>query len=267
MESATRDVVSRAIYREIQTGGGMEGGVYLDLTAIPEELLNFRFPDLVKLFQHHGIDLKKQWIRVAPAAHFFMGGVVIDQRCRTSIDGLFAAGEAAGGVQGANRLSGNGLSEPLVFGRIAGREAARYAAHQEKAPASLSSFSSAWMKGEKIPDESLAQIRKKIRKLMWEKAGIIRHADGLNLALQELEDWQRFCAQGQPASENSLGVFFDIRSMLTAARAVVSSALLRRESRGAHFREDFPSSKPEMTKSVYIEMEQGRMRPFFSPRR
>ncbi|MFH1756758.1 MAG: FAD-binding protein [Pseudomonadota bacterium] len=264
MESATRDVVSRAIYREIQEGRGIEGGVYLDLTPIPADLLHFRFPDLLKLFQHHGIDLQKQWIRVAPAAHFFMGGVVIDEHCQTSIPGLFAAGEATGGVQGANRLSGNGLSEPLVFGRIAGREAARYAQEQRKASAPPQAFSSDWIKGERIPDEKIAQTRKKIKKLMWEEVGIIRHGVGLTRALQELEVLQRCFAQGQPASKVSLGNYFEVRSMLTAAIAVVSSAVFRSESRGAHFREDFPASNPEMAKSIYLKLDQGRMRLSFS---
>ena len=265
MESATRDAVSRAVYREIQAGRGIDGGVYLDLTPIPAELLHFRFPDLVELFRHHEIDLQKQWIRVAPAAHFFMGGVVIDERCRTSIRGLFAAGEAAGGVQGANRLSGNGLSEPLVFGRIAGREAARYAAEQEKASASLSAFSSDGIKGEKISDEIIGRTRKKIKKLMWEEVGILRHGVGLHRALQELEDLQRYFAHGQPASKGSLGIYFEVRSMLTAAMAVASSAVFRSESRGAHFREDFPAGNPEMAKSIYLKLDQGRLKPFFFP--
>ncbi len=265
MESATRDAVSRAVYREIKEGMGIEGGVYLDLTPIPAELLQVRFPDLLKLFEHHGIDLQKQWIRVAPAVHFFMGGVVIDERCRTSIHGFFAAGEATGGVQGANRLSGNGLSEPLVFGRIAGREAARYAAEQRKPSASLLSFPSDWLMGERIPDEKIAHTRRGIKKLMWTKAGIVRHGDELNRALQELEVLQGCFVQGQPASKGSLSIYFEVRSMLRAAMAVVSAAVFRKESRGAHFREDFPASKAEMAKSICLELEQGRLRPFFLP--
>ncbi len=265
MEAATRDAVSRAVYREIQEGMGIEGGVYLDMTPIPEELLRVRFPDLLKLFENHGIDLRKKWVRVAPAVHFFMGGVVIDERCRTSIHGLFAAGEAAGGVQGANRLSGNGLSEPLVFGRIAGREAARYVAEQSKPSASLPSFAPDWIRGEGIPDEKIAQTRKRIKKLMWAKTGIVRHGDELNQALQELEDLQRNFREGQPSSKGSLGIYFEVRSMLRAAQAVVSAAVFRKESRGAHFREDFPASKTEMAKSICLQLDRGGLRPFFWP--
>ena len=115
------------------------------------------------------------------------------------------------------------------------------------------------IKGEKISDEIIAQTRKKIKKLMWEEVGIIRHGVGLNRTLQELEVWQRYFAQGQPASQVSLGVYFEVRSMLTAAMAVASSAVFRRESRGAHFREDFPAGNPEMAKSIYVKLDQGRL--------
>jgi len=124
MELATRDAVSKAICREIQAGRGIEGGVYLDLTPIPAELFQFRFPDLLQLFRNHGVDLQKQWIPVATAAHFFMGGVVIDKGCQTSIPGLFAAGEVIGGFHGASYHSGTGIGKALIFGRIAGKSAA-----------------------------------------------------------------------------------------------------------------------------------------------
>jgi len=140
MELATRDLVSHAIYREIKKGKGVDGSVYLYLTSIPSELFAFRFSDLMNVFQKHGIDLKEQWIKVSPAVHFFMGGCVIDTHCRNSVSGLFAAGEAASGLHVANRLSGNGLSEALVFGRIAGKEAAAFPLKKEKHPYFLSQF-------------------------------------------------------------------------------------------------------------------------------
>ncbi len=264
MELATRDAVSKAICREIQAGRGIEGGVYLDLTPIPAELFQFRFPDLLQLFRNHGVDLQKQWIPVAPAAHFFMGGVVIDKGCQTSIPGLFAAGEATGGVQGANRLSGNGLSEPLVFGRIAGREAARYAEKQRKIAAPREIFSFDWIGEEEIREERISEARRKIKKWMGEKVGIIRHGAGLTQALKELENEQELFARGQPSSGASLSSYFEVRSMLTAAMAVTRSAIFRQESRGAHFREDFPASSPEMAKSIYLKLDQGRMRLSFS---
>lgn len=100
---------------------------------------------------------------------------------------------------------------------------------------------------------------------MWAKAGIIRHGDELNRALQELEVLQRCFVQGQPESEGSLSIYFEVRSMLRAAMAVVSAAVFRKESRGAHFREDFPVSKPEMAKSICLELDRGSLNPFFLP--
>jgi len=265
LERATRDTVSRAVFRELQAGRGVEGGVYLDLTAIPRDLLSFRFPDLIDLFRKQGIDLHKDWIRVAPAAHFFMGGVVIDEGCRTSLAGLFAAGEASGGVHGANRISGNGLSDPLVFGRIAGREAAEFA--RTAPPMALAEEKcklgvGAW--GEKISRKKIEDIRRGIKRTMWEKVGIIRDGEGLRQALREFEQWRKFMDEGQPDNAEGLGPYFEVRSMLTSAQAVALPALVREESRGAHFRTDFSDSKPDWQRSVYLRLRNGKMEASFA---
>ncbi|MCX5908169.1 MAG: FAD-binding protein [Deltaproteobacteria bacterium] len=260
MEQATRDAVSRAMFLEIQAGRGVSGGVYLDLTAIPDDLLSFRFPDLIELFKKQGIDLKKQWIRVAPSAHFFMGGFVIDERCQTSIPGLFAAGEATGGIHGANRLSGNGLSDPLVFGRIAGRQAVEYARKVEKVSGVGKKFEPpVGLAGEKISAERIEEIRRHVKHQMWMNVGIIRNGQGLQQALQEFEKWQEFMEERQAERKEKMSSYFEVRSMLISAQAVARSALFREESRGAHFREDFPESKPEWAKSVYARMEDGKI--------
>jgi fumarate reductase (CoM/CoB) subunit A len=261
MESATRDTVSQAIYREIEEGRGVEGGVYLDLTSIPSELISFRFPDLLRIFQKHEIDLKKDWIRVAPAAHFFMGGVVIDEWCRTSIPGILAAGEATGGVHGANRLSGNGLTDPLVFGRIAGKEAMLWAKDQMRPSIPKETSSIEYLFGKKeISDEEIGEAKRKIRRLMWKKVGIIRNRVGLTQAIEELESLQRFIKEGKPVSTRGLCSYFEVRSMLISASAITHSTLFREESRGAHFREDFPKSKQEMAKSIYVKYDGKAMR-------
>lgn len=255
MEQATRDAVSRAIFREIQEGRGIEGGIYLDLTAIPQDLLAFRFPDLIAFFKNQGIDLQKQWIRVAPSAHFFMGGVVINERCQTSIPGLFAAGEATGGIHGANRLSGNGLSDPLVFGRIAGRQAGEYAREHEKISPPENFFELPAGKQEgKIAQKEIEEVRKRVKHLMWEKVGIIRNGPGLIQANKELQNWQAALEEKQPEAKESLSSYFEVRSMLIAAQAVARPALIREESRGAHFREDFPASKPEWAKTIFTRL-------------
>lgn len=264
MKTATRDVVTQAIYREIEEGRGVDGGVYLDLTSIPSELISFRFPDLLQIFNKHGIDLKKEWIRVAPAAHFFMGGIVIDGHCRTSIPGIFAAGEATGGIRGANRISGNGLTAPLVFGRIAGREATLWAKDRAKTSLTEEAFSIECFSNEKrISDEEIAEAKKRVKKLMWNKVGIIRNKMGLKQAIEELESFQKLFHEGQPASKKSLSQFFEVRSMVMSSLAITHSALLREESRGAHFREDFPKSKPEMARSIYVKRDRGEMKLSF----
>ena len=260
MEMATRDAVSQAIYREIQEGRGIDGGVYLDLTSIPRDLFSFRFPDLLRLFAGRGIDLHREWIRVAPSAHFFMGGAVIDERCRTTIPGLFAAGEAAGGVHGANRLSGNGLSEPLVFGRIAGREAAEYALEHGRASLLEEAFfDEPEGRGNRLTEETLARVRARIKRLLWEKAGIIRGRVPLSESLEEMRSLQDILSQARPATPAGLSLYWDVHSMLLTGRAIVHAALGREESRGAHFREDFPQSRTGWEKSSFLRLQEGEM--------
>jgi fumarate reductase (CoM/CoB) subunit A len=260
MEQATRDAVSQAIFRELQAGRGVDGGVYLDLTAIPDDLLTFRYPDVIALFKNRGIDLKKEWIRVAPSAHFFMGGAVIDERCRTSVPGLFVAGESAGGVHGANRLSGNGLSDPLVFGRIAGREAVEFAGKAKNISVGEKEFEpTVGLAGEKISPETIEEIRRQVKHTMWVNVGIVRNGQGLKQALQEFAKWQKFMEDRQAGSRDRLGAYFEVRSMLISAQAVAVPALFREESRGAHFREDFPKSNPDWAKSVYTRLEEGKV--------
>jgi fumarate reductase (CoM/CoB) subunit A len=265
MELATRDAVSRAIYREIGRGGGIDGGVYLDMTGVPRDLLAFRFPDLIGVFRKQGIDLHTQWIRVAPAAHFFMGGVVIDRHCRTSVAGLYAAGEAAGGIHGANRLSGNGLSDALVFGRIAGRSAVSYAGEEKSVFAPEDAFHPdvGW-RGPVIGREKILALRKALKKTMWDQVGIVRNGTGLAGALAQMEAWQYFLDEGQPECPEDRSAFLQLRSMLQAARAVASSALFREESRGAHFRDDFPETRAEWQKSVITRLDDGKIRSSFT---
>ncbi|MHB9097173.1 MAG: L-aspartate oxidase [Syntrophales bacterium] len=261
MELATRDAVSQAIYREIRQGGGIKGGVYLDMTGVPRDLLAFRFPDLIAAFRKRGIDLHTQPILVAPAAHFFMGGVAIDPACRTSVHGLYVAGEASGGIHGANRLSGNGLSDALVFGRIAGRSAVRYAGELEEVSVPDEAFRpAAGWSGQAIGREMIQTLRRALKKTMWEEVGIIRQGTGLAGALTRMEAWQDSLEEGQPERPEDRAAFFEVNSMLLASRAVASAALFREESRGAHFRDDFPDTKAAWVKSVYTRLDGGKIR-------
>jgi len=258
MEMATRDAVSQAIFRELREGRGIDGGVYMDLTAIPPDLMAFRFPDLLSQFRKLGIDIQKTWIRVAPAAHFFMGGIGIDGHCQTCVPGLFAAGEATGGIHGANRLSGNGLSDPLVFGRIAGCQAAEFTRRQKGSLLpEKDCVLSEGTRGEKIPRQVIEEIRKKVKHAMWEHVGIIRNGTGLQMALRDFENWRRWLEERQPDTPEALGAYYEVRSMTIAAQAVATAARFRQESRGAHFREDFPKQEKDWARSISIRLEGG----------
>ncbi|MGE5245933.1 MAG: L-aspartate oxidase [Betaproteobacteria bacterium] len=230
---APRDVVARSIVRESAGGGGP---VYLTLAHLDPAYVAGRFPMIAETCGRLGLDLARDPIPVGPAAHYIMGGVDTDTSGRTSVAGLFAAGEAAcTGVHGANRLASNSLLEGLVFGARAGlamqerpREAAPLRPDRRVVPAPA-----------RTPGEQAVQPRSsstapddEIRGLMWESVGLFRSRTGLEHAIRRLD------AFGAPDD-------LPLRNMLTVARLVARAALRREESRGAHFREDFPARDDE----------------------
>ncbi|MDW8256409.1 MAG: L-aspartate oxidase [Acidobacteriota bacterium] len=220
-ELAPRDVVARAIVSELQRT--QAACVYLDLTHLPSHFLRERFPRIYETCRRYGLDLTREWIPVSPAAHYFMGGVRTDLDGWTGIAGLFAAGEVScTGVHGANRLASNSLLEGLVFGARAARRA--LATPPASTPAPLT-----WP--ELNPEEAVIDraIAERIRTLMWEAVGLIRHGDALRSAINELERL-RMTAPTLAA-----------RHIATVAWLVARAALFREESRGAHFRADFPT--------------------------
>ncbi len=238
-DMATRDVMSRAIFQEIQEGNGVPGGVHMDLSGIPRRLLDRKFPTMAQLLNGHGIDPAKQWLVVSPATHFLMGGAWIDERCRTSVEGLFAAGEATGGVHGANRLAGNALAEAVVFGTRAGREAAAYAGtvgHAGELPPSQ--LGTPGLQTGSLP---LEEVRHELRQTMWQHGSIVRTQAGLQAAQRSI----RRCLEALPScrvdSPRRLATRLETERMAWAALAIVEAALGRRESRGAHFRVDYPT--------------------------
>jgi L-aspartate oxidase len=218
-ELAPRDIVARAIMSELHRT--QAACVYLDLTHLPAHFLRARFPRIYETCRRYGLDMTREWIPVSPAAHYFMGGVRTDLEGRTGIVGLFAAGEVScTGVHGANRLASNSLLEGLVFGARAARRAL------STAP---SPIPATWP--ELNPQEALIQeeIAGRIRTLMWEAVGLIRQGDALRAAVEELERLR--------AAASTLAT----RHMATVAWLVARAALFREESRGAHFRTDFPA--------------------------
>jgi Succinate dehydrogenase/fumarate reductase, flavoprotein subunit len=237
MELSTRDVVSRAIATEIAQGRGTErGGVYLDVTHLPKEQIETRLPVMLEQFLAFGVDIRNEPMEVAPTAHHIMGGLRITPECRTTIPGLFACGESAGGVQGANRLGGNALADTQVFGKRAGEAAAKEERRAKKVdPAQIEHQRKRldrFMDGTANP----ADVRKELRLAMWKGAGIFRDEAGIKAALATANRLTQVPVKS--ASARNLADCCILENMLLSASLICRSALLRPESRGAHMRTD-----------------------------
>lgn len=225
-ELAPRDIVSRSIVAEMRRTGTRT--VFLDMTALGSSFLKERFPKIYETCMHYGLDPASDLLPVSPASHYIMGGIRTDLWGRSSLPGLFAAGEAAcTGVHGANRLASNSLLEGLVFGARAGKAAREdgetTAIHRAPKPAEKAPRAE--------PNAALATaVAKRVKRLMWERVGIIRERDGLRRALEELDQ----IAKGSLATGP--------RNFVTLARLIATAALWREESRGGHFRSDFPEA-------------------------
>jgi succinate dehydrogenase/fumarate reductase flavoprotein subunit len=254
-EKATRDEVSRGIYREILAGRAFANhGVILNVRACRGSFAE-KYPALDERLRQAGFDpVADDELYVAPTGHFLMGGLRIDERSATTVHGVFAAGESAGGVHGANRLGGNGLSEALVFGRIAGREAARAALE-----AGLRPVDEPRVKGHfEVPcagDHCAEELIERLRTVMYWKAGPVRDAGGLEEALAcvtELGEQAGRCGVGTGSRAAArVQTWMDLRNLTLASRLIVEAALARHESRGAHFRSDHQHTCPEYTARVF----------------
>ena len=257
MELATRDVVARSIYQEIIEGRGTEkGGVYLDISHLDDDYIDEKLETMVLQFENVGVDIKHGPIEVAPTAHHFMGGLKINTDASTSLKNLFGAGEVCGGVHGANRLGGNALADTQVFGKIAGESASIAAkttelkTNEEQVAEEASRIENLIKKGTIKPQE----FKENIKKLMWEKVAIVREEKTLNEALRQLQEMQKdlenLDVSDKKQYNTSLVTALEVINMVEICILTVKSAILRRESRGAHFRSDFPETKDEWKKSI-----------------
>ncbi len=227
LELAPRDVVARAITREGMGPGGAIRPVYLDMRHVTSIDPVTRFPGISKFLAEHELDLRRDQVPVRPAAHYLMGGIRTDVQGHTSLSRLYAAGEAAcTGVHGANRLASNSLLEGLVFGA----RAAEAMQAETPRPESTSSATKELIQG----NGKIAALREKLQRAMWEKAGLLRDASGLKAAQEEL----RAIGQQMPSAANRDGI--ELRNLHAIAELIVAAALAREESRGAHYRNDFP---------------------------
>lgn len=249
MERSTRDLVSRAGYLEIMEGRGTpNGGVMIDISHLGVEEVERRFPGMVERTRQIGSDLAREPVEVSPTAHFHMGGAIIDRDCQTTIPGLLVAGEDAGGVHGANRLGGNGVAESTVFGARAGDQAADVARERGRGrpdpEAVAASVARALAPLERDQGPSPFPITRGLKEAMWEGCGVVRTREGLLEAQRRIEalaDEAEVIAVPGPGEMNfAWQEALDLANQLTVASAIVASALAREESRGAHYRADFP---------------------------
>ncbi len=258
-ELSTRDVVARAIYTEVKEGRGTEhGGAYLDISHKPSEYIIKKLPSMYHQFKELAdVDITKAPMEVGPTCHYMMGGIRVDaETAESTVPGLFAAGEAAAGLHGANRLGGNSLSDLLVFGRRAGLAAAE---HAKKVPALKiddaqiqSAEREALEPFERRDGENPYAIHRDLQDKMQNLAGIFRTREDLQSALEELENLEqrrkRVGVEGSRMFNPGWHLSLELKSMIGVAEAVTRSALAREESRGAHSRIDFPKLSTEWGK-------------------
>lgn len=254
--TATRDQTTLAIFREVEEGRGTpHGGAYLDFRMVPEQKLKEAFGPVIDILRSQHVDLTKDMVEVAPMAHFMLGGVRVDERMRTRVPGLLAAGELIYGMHGANRLSGNAITEALVTGRIAGETAAREATAHSDEPSKQAVVDEAlakemnrleqfWHPQSAGRDQSSLQaFKRRFQHVMWKGAGPLRTEDGLLQALDEIrvlrEELDQIALARQSTYVLPLVEKVEAARMLQAGEAIILGALERKESRGAHVRLDY----------------------------
>src|SRR6516165_4862016 len=268
-----RDLATFAIFKEVEAGrGSPHGGAYLSFEHCSAAALRAAFGPVIDRLAANAIDLTRMPVEVAPIAHYHMGGVIADVQMQTELPGLFAAGEVVGGANGANRLSGNAITEALVFGRRAGRSAAAHAKtiarkhlRAEDASAALDLVGDG---GDAGRDLNTASMIARLQAIMADEVGPFRTAAKLNRALagiaalaDELSDRPpRFAGALDAGFDLQRLEWFDLRNMLIVARAVTQSALARTESRGAHQREDFSQMLPAWRRHQRVRLAEGALR-------
>lgn len=263
--TATRDETTAAILAEVNAGrGSPHGGVYLDFRSVPPERLRDAFGPVIGILARQGVDLTRDMVEVAPMAHFMLGGIRVDPQMHTTVAGLFACGETIYGMHGANRLSGNAITEALVTGEIAGAVAAREPVRSDAQPLVRQTAAEEWRDLQRFwhpravaADEvSISALRAELQRLMTAKAGPLRREDELQQALAEIARLRRVCDEAALAPQDifplSLQEKVELRTMLDVSEAIVRGALARRETRGAHVRLDYPEQRVEARSQTFF---------------
>ena len=253
LERSTRDRVARAGYMEIMAGRGTENeGVYLDASHLGAKFVEEKFPGMVERVKDIGRDLAREKVEITPTAHYQMGGVKIDIHCRSNLRGLLVAGEDAGGTHGANRLGGNGICDSTVFGRRAGDMAAELALQENLHPfreSQAEEIRMRWLRPFLLGSgQDIYPIRDEIRNLMWEKVGLVRAGKQIREAIARLDELAQDVDRARVENRQLIRYnmewnnIIDVTNSITVCKMVANSALRREESRGAHYREDFPET-------------------------
>jgi fumarate reductase flavoprotein subunit len=273
MERSTRDLVARASFLEVVEGRGTpNGGVWIDVSHLGAEVVERNFRGMVRRCRDFGRDLARGPVEVGPTTHFMMGGVVVDTACGTAIEGLFAAGEDTGGVHGANRLGGNGVAESTVFGGIAGDVMADFVAGRATPRAGEAGVAAVVARitaplGRRGGD--LYGLQRELREVMWERAGLVRDGAGLRAATATVErlavELSRIGVPGGAAFNLAWQDWINLTSQTTVAGLIAASALARTESRGAHYRSDFPAPSTAPLHSVRVQSRAGEAAVWTEP--
>ncbi len=271
-ELDARDVVARAIYNEIQEGRGTEhGGVLLDISYKGKDFIMKKLPGMYMQFKEFaGVDITKEKMEVGPTTHYFMGGIKVDTETNsTNINGLFAVGEAAAGVHGANRLGGNSLADLLVFGKYVGINAAAYAKKTN-----LEKIHEAEIKEEikrvsgfiNTNGTNPYSLTEKLRKTMSENVGIVRNEQNMQKALSVILDikkeYKNIGVGGNLQYNPGLLQCLELHSMLEISELLVRGAIMRKESRGAHYRSDYPKKDRKWLKNIIFKKNEDKLESY-----
>jgi fumarate reductase flavoprotein subunit len=252
-ERATRDLVSRAMFSEIKKSSSPHGGLYLSMSHLGPDEVTKQFKGMVERCADCGFDLAGGLVEVVPTAHYMMGGVEFAADCTTVLPGLFVAGEDSGGVHGANRLGGNGVANSTVFGAVAGDAMAAWVqdvGHREPDRAAIDAAIAACERPFRNRQNSLniEALRERLYDVMWHKVGIVRDGAGLQQARGELDALDAELDAAPVTAERAFNLtwhdWLNLKSLVAVSRVIAIAAAARRDSRGAHFRSDFPECGP-----------------------
>jgi fumarate reductase flavoprotein subunit len=267
-ERATRDIVSRAMYEVMRQGRtGPNGGLFITMGHLDSRMVVQQFKGMVDRCRDVGFDLVKGLVEVVPTAHYMMGGIKFDENCFTEMPGVFVAGEDAGGAHGANRLGGNGVANSTVFGGVAGDVMPGWLRHEgafaEPDETVIDEAMARCLRPFANAGGNVSELRLKLYNLMWDEVGIMRTADSLRRGLAGLAELeQELQATGVADDGRAFNLtwhdWLNIESQILVSRAIAEAALVREDSRGAHFREDFPETRDlDTSANTVVRMRDG----------